>query len=71
MHTSDAERVREVVDILLLWIAACPDLVIGDPVELRTRGGNGSRIVIEVIPAPGPQRLRTERVDEQPRPVGR
>lgn len=70
MHTTDAALVAEVVEILLPWIAACPDLIMGDPVELGTRGGTGSRIVVELIPAtraaqPQPVRVRAERVDDR------
>ncbi|MEV7012032.1 hypothetical protein [Streptosporangium sp. NPDC051022] len=68
MHTTDAARVAEVAEILLPWIAQCPDLVMGDPVELGTRGGTGSRIYVEVIPATrasGPTAIQAcaERVD--------
>ncbi|MEV7007553.1 hypothetical protein [Streptosporangium sp. NPDC051022] len=76
MHTTDAARVAEVLDILLPWIAQCPDLIVGDPVELGTRGGTGSRVAVEVIPAsraarPEPVRVRAERVDGDERSPAR
>src|SRR6478735_7222157 len=36
---SDSEHNREVAEVLLPWIAACPDPIMTDPVELGTRGG--------------------------------
>lgn len=70
---SDADRVAEVVDILIPWLRACPDLIVGDPTELGMRGP-GSRITFELMTAAGrqgPQRVQAERVDSTERSPAR
>ncbi|GHE38663.1 hypothetical protein GCM10017673_46350 [Streptosporangium violaceochromogenes] len=71
MH-ADADRVAEVTAILFPLIASCPGLTMGDPAELGMRGG-GSRIVVEVIPAPRehPRRVHADRVDDRQAPARR
>ncbi|MFF4417122.1 hypothetical protein ACFYY8_31765 [Streptosporangium sp. NPDC001559] len=56
MHTTHAAAVSEVMNILLPWLQQCPDLVVGHPQELGTRGGTGSRIVFELLPTAEQQR---------------
>lgn len=64
MHT-DADRVRQVAEMLLPLMRASGVFTVGDEVELATRGP-GLRIVVDVTPAqPGPGRgwASAERVE--------
>ncbi|GLX06583.1 hypothetical protein [Microbispora sp. NBRC 16548] len=55
---------EHVLAILVPWLRACPDLVVGDPTRLRHRSGGG-RIVFEVIATPGRPYASAERVDPE------
>jgi len=63
MH-SDAERVTEVLDILLPLLRSCTALQVGDPEDLRMRDPGGRRVAIDVAPARQGTTIRVERAEE-------
>lgn len=65
MH-SDADRVRQVAELLLPLLRASGVLNVGDEVELPNRRDAGLRIVVDVTPADN-YRVSAERVPPAPR----